>query len=237
VTVLFAPAAAQGLARLPLLPAVTAGSSAEDRLLPEAVFLASRQAGAAIRSPDRGGGRFAAVLRAYEIRARRRPTPHGAFAGVAPVRFAPGPASLHLGDGHTARTYPTAMVLQILHATTDPDDRLLAAASAAAGIARAVADADLATLTGRAVTRESRRRLTALRPQARAAGPAAIRGANAAALTGLYDALAAYRAVLPEARRPACASTLIHMHANRLLGDTADEPLARALAADLLAPR
>jgi thiopeptide-type bacteriocin biosynthesis protein len=146
-----------------------------------------------------------------------------------------GPVAIAAAE--TVFAADSALVLQILHATTDPDDRLLAAASAAASIARAVADADLAALTGRAVTRASRRRLTALRPQARAAGPAAIRGANAAALTDLYDALAAYRAVLPQARRPACASTLIHMHANRLLADTADEPLARALAADLLAPR
>ena len=46
--------------------------------------------------------------------------------------------------------------------------------------------------------------------------------------------LAPARWVLP-ARRPSCASSLIHMHTNRILGGTSTEPLVRALAADLLA--
>jgi lantibiotic biosynthesis protein len=47
-------------------------------------------------------------------------------------------------------------------------------------------------------------------------------------------ALAAYRAVLPERMRASCASSVIHMHVNRLLGQADLEPLVRALAGDLL---
>jgi hypothetical protein len=48
------------------------------------------------------------------------------------------------------------------------------------------------------------------------------------------EALAAYRSVLDPARRIECASSLIHLHVNRLLGGTTLEPLTRALAVDLL---
>jgi thiopeptide-type bacteriocin biosynthesis protein len=131
----------------------------------------------------------------------------------------------------------SGLVLRILAATTDPDERLLAAALTAASIARTVAASDLAALAGRSVARALRPRLTTLRPRARAAVAGPIPCAGASAVTGLHDALVAYRDLLPPARRPACASALIHMHAIRLLGDAALEPIARALAADLLAPR
>ena len=54
-------------------------------------------------------------------------------------------------------------------------------------------------------------------------------------LATLRESLADYRDVLPAPRRADCASSLIHMHANRLLPSADDEPLVRALAADLIA--
>jgi len=127
----------------------------------------------------------------------------------------------------------SALVLQILSATADPDQRLLAAAVAAARIARTVAGGNIAALAGRHVDRAARRRLATLRPPARVARK--IPHTDDAIAADWNDALAAYRALLPPDLPSACASSLIHMHANRLLGDTALEPLARALAADLLA--
>ena len=55
-------------------------------------------------------------------------------------------------------------------------------------------------------------------------------------LLALHDRLTAYRDVLPAHLRATCASSLIHMHANRALPSADDEPLIRALAADLVAP-
>ncbi|MGH2894604.1 MAG: hypothetical protein ACRDPM_15280, partial [Solirubrobacteraceae bacterium] len=49
------------------------------------------------------------------------------------------------------------------------------------------------------------------------------------------SALVGYRERLRDSRRADCASSLIHMHANRLLGDLDSERIARALAADFLA--
>ncbi|MFD9950971.1 hypothetical protein, partial [Nonomuraea sp. NPDC059022] len=48
-------------------------------------------------------------------------------------------------------------------------------------------------------------------------------------------ALRVYRDRLPATRRADCASSVIHMHANRLLGNTARERVARVLATSLLA--
>nr|MDT0665714.1 hypothetical protein [Micromonospora sp. DSM 115978] len=52
---------------------------------------------------------------------------------------------------------------------------------------------------------------------------------------GHLHALRAYHDRLPTERRADCASSVIHMHANRLLGDTAQERIARVLATTLLA--
>jgi thiopeptide-type bacteriocin biosynthesis protein len=117
--------------------------------------------------------------------------------------------------------------------TGDDDQRLTAAALTAATIARIVAPNDLSTLHGRHVDRATRQRLSRLRPHVRAAGS---RPPNLPRepWVGLLDTLAAYRDILAPARRASCASSLIHMHANRVLTTADDEPLMRALAADLL---
>jgi thiopeptide-type bacteriocin biosynthesis protein len=117
--------------------------------------------------------------------------------------------------------------------TGDDDQRLTAAALTAVTIARIVAPNDLSTLHGRHVDRATHQRLSRLRPHVRAAGS---RPPNLPRepWVGLLDTLAAYRDILAPARRASCASSLIHMHANRVLTTADDEPLMRALAADLL---
>lgn len=100
------------LARVPLLPVTVPADTAEaepvDPIVREGMFLASRQAGTlvtgAAREPQ--GGRGAATVRSYTLRARWRPTPYGVFAGTATARFCDqaGPHGLAMGDGHRART-------------------------------------------------------------------------------------------------------------------------------------
>jgi hypothetical protein len=132
-----------------------------------------------------------------------------------------GPDSI--GAAEQAFATDSRLVLAVLAAITDPDQRLV-----------------MAALSGRHVDRAARRRLDALRPQVRSAGQA-DRGRSAflppdhPAWLDRQAAFATYRDTLEPAQGPSCASALIHLHANRLLGGTDTEPLARALAADLLA--
>ncbi|MGH3321249.1 MAG: lantibiotic dehydratase [Streptosporangiaceae bacterium] len=113
------------LARIPLLPVVNSPENAAgaDALLAEGMFLASRQAGATRKLTKRPGveDRLAVTRRGYEVRARRRPTPYGVFAGVAIARFAGKgePPSLRLDGRHRARTNPSAAWL------ADVRDRIL----------------------------------------------------------------------------------------------------------------
>jgi lantibiotic biosynthesis protein len=132
------------------------------------------------------------------------------------------------------------LVLAVFAATTDPDQRLVMAALSAATIASTVAGGDLAALAGRHVDGAARKRLEILRPQVRSArqpdkGWPTFLPRDHPAWLAREEALASYRNTLEPTQSPSCASALIHMHANRLLGGTAAEPLARALAADLLA--
>jgi thiopeptide-type bacteriocin biosynthesis protein len=122
--------------------------------------------------------------------------------------------------------------------TADASQRIVIAALSAATIARTVADGDRAALVGHHLDRGARCRLVELRPRTRAAARNQVSGLLTPpadkAWTARDAALAAYRNTLHPARRASCASSLIHLHANRLLGGTPLEPLARALAADLL---
>jgi thiopeptide-type bacteriocin biosynthesis protein len=129
------------------------------------------------------------------------------------------------------------LVLTVLAATSNADQRLVSAALSAAAIARVVANGDRVALDGRHIDRAARRRSTDLRPLVRLATEtdSGIIAATHPAWIGLQSALADYRDNLPAVRRPDCASSLIHMHANRLLGDLDTERIARALAADILA--
>jgi lantibiotic biosynthesis protein len=126
------------LARVPLSPAER--GSAEDKsrvghaVLVEALFLASRQGGTPA-GPAAGDGLDAQPIpspgnltrRAYELRSRWRPTPHGAFAGVAVARVT-GPAEracLRLGSSHRPRTGPSGRWLAELEAKLLTDTALL----------------------------------------------------------------------------------------------------------------
>jgi lantibiotic biosynthesis protein len=100
------------LVRVPLLPAAGYGRlGVVDPVVAEGMFLASRQS---FQATDRQGGvvgslpgsRLRATIRAYELRARFRPTPHGAFAGLAVAQIGGGESGLLLGSRHRARTYP-----------------------------------------------------------------------------------------------------------------------------------
>lgn len=84
------------MARIPLRPDLGTSPNSEG-LLTEGVFLASRSLDPAFAEHD---DRTRATLRAYDIRSRRRTTPHGVFAGVAPAFLnAPAP-TLRLGRSH-----------------------------------------------------------------------------------------------------------------------------------------
>ncbi|MEV6863753.1 hypothetical protein AB0M44_22440 [Streptosporangium subroseum] len=96
-------------------------------------------------------------------------------------------------------------------------------------------------MDGRHLDRAGRNRVHALRPAARAAGHDPVGHQSIEGLPGgahrpaLIAALSCYRKRLDPEQRAGVASAVIHMHANRLGLAPAIEPLARALAADLIA--
>jgi lantibiotic biosynthesis protein len=133
------------------------------------------------------------------------------------------------------------LVLDLLAATSDEDQRLLVAGVSAAAIACCLASGPgqiKAAVGGRQLDRAGRARALRLRPAARQADPgdgAGLPAEASAAWDRRQRALRAYQAVLPADYRAACASDLIHLHCNRMVPGTATELVARAIAADLLA--
>jgi thiopeptide-type bacteriocin biosynthesis protein len=125
------------------------------------------------------------------------------------------------------------LALAMLAGQPDPDMRLVAVATSAAAIARTVAHGDPAALTPYRLERADRRTCARLRPLARAAAGAAVPHPDL--WHARHKTLTGYGDILPMSRRADCASSLIHMHANRLLGDDHAERIARALAKDLIA--
>ncbi|MGW7292813.1 lantibiotic dehydratase [Streptomyces xiamenensis] len=113
------------------------------------------------------------------------------------------------------------------------DDRLLTAAAGAADIARTLAPAEPRTaLRPGRLTRDERRYRDTLRPRL---ADSLLPGHLSAARAARHAALLAYRDVLAEEFAARCASDVIHLHANRLLGtDPGVERIMRTLAADLL---
>jgi thiopeptide-type bacteriocin biosynthesis protein len=142
-----------------------------------------------------------------------------------------GPAAIELAEAVFAAD--SRLVLDLLPG--DSDDRITAAAQVAATIARAVADANPAALAGRHLDLTGRQTMNRLRPRVRAADTDDSEPGGSELFAVLSRRLTAYRDALPEHRRADCASSLIHMHANRCLSSGDDEPIMRALAADLLA--
>jgi thiopeptide-type bacteriocin biosynthesis protein len=118
-------------------------------------------------------------------------------------------------------------------------DRLLIAAVSAADIARTVASQPQRALRGHGLSATDRRTRDTLRPRlrsARAEPASLIPAALADAVAARHQVLAAYRATLSDPGvATLCASDLVHMHCNRLLGpDPAHEHITRSLANDLL---
>ncbi len=131
------------------------------------------------------------------------------------------------------------LVLATLNATPDLDQRTITAALSAATITRTLANGDRKALAGHHVDRDTRRKMADLRPLTRAAATLTPSGPATTPSTGQAwaareQALTAYRSVLRPDQLISCASSLIHMHVNRMLGAAVPEPLIRALAVDLL---
>jgi hypothetical protein len=118
---------------------------------------------------------------------------------------------------------------------------MVAAALSAATTALTIAATDPAAAIGRPrLDHAARARYELLRPQVRSAWPLPSpgmprTGAASSAWHSWRQSLAAYRDALSDAARASCASSLIHMSTNRLLGNLSDERLARALAGDIIA--
>jgi len=144
-----------------------------------------------------------------------------------------GPAAITAAEHVFAAD--SSLVLSVIAATSDPARYLAAAAAAAAAITRAVAEGDMAALEGRRLDRAAHQRMAAARQDVRAIAEDVIPYADPALTAAWLESLSAYRAAVPPPQRARCASSLIHMHQNRLLGDNTIEPLIRALAADTLA--
>ena len=148
-----------------------------------------------------------------------------------------GPAAI--GAAEHVFAADSSLALAILASVSDNDQRLIIAALSAAAIVRPMTDAYQAALDGCHVDRATRRHVLDLRPHVRAARGQVTAGPDLGGIRSVWsarhDALAIYRELLDPARRVGCASSLIHMHLNRLLGDMRSERMVRALAADLLA--
>ncbi|MDT3395298.1 lantibiotic dehydratase [Streptomyces sp. B1866] len=128
---------------------------------------------------------------------------------------------------------------RFLALTAARDDRLLAAAVAAADIACTVSPRPREALRGRPLAAPDRRARDALRPRLRSAAhepTTLIPEPLTTSWAARHTALCAYQAALPDPHTAIlCASDMIHMHSNRLLGtDPAQESIARSLATDLL---
>jgi thiopeptide-type bacteriocin biosynthesis protein len=129
------------------------------------------------------------------------------------------------------------LVLAALTAASEPDKRLVVAALTAATVARTLASGDPAALGRPRLDRAAHRRLADLRRLVNdAAGDDIAMPIPSHPVWDRYlGALRAYHDRLPAERRADCASSVIHMHANRLLGDTSRERIVRVLATGLLA--
>ncbi len=119
------------------------------------------------------------------------------------------------------------------------DQRLLIAAASALNIATALApDQPRTALAPGRLRPEERRRRDALRPASRRFASAAQHEALAVAAEERHQALVTYRGLVPAEQRAQCASDIIHMSANRLLGtNPGHEQIARTLAVDSLLRR
>jgi lantibiotic biosynthesis protein len=130
------------------------------------------------------------------------------------------------------------LALATLTAAPCTEERIILAALSATTITQRLAGGDRTALEGHHLDRDGRRSMTELRPRTRATTRTTPATITVPPVSRLWDAreetLTAYQSVLDPADRAQCASSLIHLHVNRLLGPGSHEPLVRALAADLL---
>ncbi|MGH3160213.1 MAG: lantibiotic dehydratase [Streptosporangiaceae bacterium] len=129
--------------------------------------------------------------------------------------------------------HDSELVAAILASNVDADERLALAAVSAAEITCIVADSDRLALAPFHLMRADRRVQARIRPRCRALDDADP--PHRSVWETRASALKVYREFVPPSRRIDCASSLIHMHANRILGDNEQERISRALAADLIA--
>ncbi|MGW6196968.1 lantibiotic dehydratase [Kribbella sp. NPDC055110] len=144
-----------------------------------------------------------------------------------------GPGAIHAAE----RVFDadSDLALRLLADVPDEDARLVLAAFSAVEIARGLTDESTAAVGRPRLERARRRRVNELRAAA-PSGPDALLDSPAQEMWDQRNgALNVYRDAVPVARRADCASSMIHMHANRLGLDRDQEHVARALAADLLA--
>jgi thiopeptide-type bacteriocin biosynthesis protein len=140
-----------------------------------------------------------------------------------------GPDAIHAAEDVFAAD--SALVLAALSHPMPDDEHLMLAAHCAAAIARSLASPGAAR--GGPLTSSERHTRDRLRPPTRAFLPPHQ-------LTAVWDArearTTAYRSLLATPRiAELCASDLIHLHCNRLLGASAGhERIVRSLATDLL---
>ncbi|MDQ1294990.1 MAG: lantibiotic biosynthesis protein [Actinomycetota bacterium] len=146
-----------------------------------------------------------------------------------------GPTALEAAEDVFAAD--SDLVLATLVTVTDPDQRLALAATTAVTVARLLAGGDPAALGRPHLDKTAHRRLAGLRQvvDETACDDACTFIALSATREKYVDALLAYHDRLPVDRRADCASSVIHMHSNRLLADTALERMVRVLATGVLA--
>lgn len=129
------------------------------------------------------------------------------------------------------------LALSLIGDLPDDDARLLLTALSAIEIARGLSDDAAATVGCPRLDRARRRRVNELRATAPSSPAALLNPAARERWERRSGALAVYRDAVLADRRADCASSMIHMHANRLGLDRDQEHVARALAAELLARR
>jgi thiopeptide-type bacteriocin biosynthesis protein len=129
------------------------------------------------------------------------------------------------------------LTLSLLANMPDEDARLVLAALSAIEIACGLTDEATAAVGRPRLDRARRRRVNEVRAAA-SSGPATPLDSPARERWDRRSrALAVYREAVPVDRRADCASSMIHMHANRMGLDRDQEHVARALAAEILARR
>ncbi|MFJ3405374.1 lantibiotic dehydratase [Promicromonospora sp. NPDC090134] len=127
------------------------------------------------------------------------------------------------------------LTLTLLERAPDDDARHLLAALSAVEFARGLADEPAGAVGRPRLDRTRRRLVNELRAAAPSDPDVLLSPTALEQWKGRKEAITEYRDVVPATRRSDCASSIIHMHANRLGLDRDQEHTARALAAELLA--